>query len=140
MPMTDRAILDGARLRALTIIERRSPTEAEPSLSIGVEGGLDPLPSDSHRYVLKTWAAATDGTQWGFGAGGAIVLPDSITRQVLDGRELGHVIDEIARAAVRGTRGAWGVLTLDLIGRQDSFRSAILAALAPFYNAALYRS
>jgi non-canonical (house-cleaning) NTP pyrophosphatase len=80
-----------------------------------------------------------DGTRWGFGAGGAIVLPDAMTRQVLNGRELGDVVDEVAGVAVRGTRGAWGVLTLDLIGRQDSFRSAILAALAPFYSPAIYQ-
>jgi non-canonical (house-cleaning) NTP pyrophosphatase len=60
--------------------------------------------------------------------------------RALEGRELGDVIDELAGTAVRGTRGAWGVLTLDLIGRQDSFRSAILAALAPFYNPALSQS
>jgi non-canonical (house-cleaning) NTP pyrophosphatase len=89
---------------------------------------------------LKTWAAATDGMRWGFGAGGASVLPDAMARQVLNGRELGDVVDEVAGAAVRGTRGAWGVLTLDLIGRQDSFRSAILAALAPFYNPAIYQA
>ena len=68
----------------------------------------------------------------------AIVLPESIARQVVDGRELGDVIDEVARQAVRGTAGAWGVLTRDLIGRGDSFRSAVLAALAPFYNPAQY--
>ena len=67
------------------------------------------------------------------------MLPDRITRDVLDGEELGDVIDRVAAAAVRSTRGAWGVLTLDLIGRQDSFRSAILAALAPFYNPTLYQ-
>ncbi len=140
MPMTDRAICDGARLRAQTLQERASGiVGAEPSLSIGLEGGLDPLPTDSGRYVLKTWAAATDGVGWGFGGGGAILLPDDVTRRVLDGHELGDVIDQVARAAVRGTRGAWGVLSLDLIGRQDSFRSAVLAALAPFYNPTLYR-
>jgi inosine/xanthosine triphosphatase len=139
MPMTDRAILAGARLRAQTLIDRSSPTR-DAQLSIGVEGGLDPLPSDGTHYVLKTWAAATDGTRWGFGAGGAIVLPEAMTRLVLGGRELGDVIDEVAGTPVRGTRGAWGVLTLDLIGRQDSFRSAILAALAPFYNPTLYQS
>ena len=41
--------------------------------------------------------------------------------EVLDGRELGDVIDELARARVRGTRGAWGVLTLDLIACQTLF-------------------
>jgi non-canonical (house-cleaning) NTP pyrophosphatase len=104
------------------------------------EGGLDPLASHGHHYVLKTWAAVTDGTRWGFGAGGAIVLPDAIAREVLEGLELGDVIDERAGTTVRGTRGAWGVLTLDLVGRQDSFRSAILAAVAPFYNPALYQA
>jgi inosine/xanthosine triphosphatase len=139
MPMTDRAILDGARLRAQTLIDRSSPTR-DVQLTIGVEGGLDPLPINGGGYVLKTWAAVTDGTRWGYGAGGAILLPDHITRQVLAGRELGDVIDEVAGAAVRGTRGAWGVLTRDLVGRQDSFTAAILAALAPFYNPALYQS
>jgi inosine/xanthosine triphosphatase len=140
MPMTERATLDGARFRARTVIDRTPlASMGEARLAIGVEGGLDPLPGDGGRHALKTWAAVTDGTRWGFGAGGAIVLPDSVTRDVLDGRELGDVIDKMAGAAVRGTRGAWGVLTLDLIGRQDSFRSAILAALAPFYNPALYR-
>ena len=139
MPMTELGILDGARLRAKTLIER-VPTVggAECRLAVGLEGGLDLLPGDRERYVLKTWAAVTDGTLWGFGAGGAIAVPDAIAREVLNGRELGDVIDEVAGTAVRGTRGAWGVLTCDLIGRQDSFKSAILAALAPFYNPALY--
>ncbi|SRR6266851_9283111 len=139
MPMTERAILEGAHVRAQTLIERRPTTDAQRLLAIGVEGGLDALPGACDRYVLKTWAAVTDGMRWGFGGGGAIVLPEAIAREVLNGRELGDVIDEVAHAAVRGTRGAWGVLTLDLIGRQDSFKFAILAALAPFYNLALYQ-
>ncbi|MGH2437311.1 MAG: DUF84 family protein [bacterium] len=142
MPMTESAILDGARLRAQALIDRTSSTpDTQLRLAIGVEGGLDPLPSNGgDRYVLKSWAAVTDGARWGFGGGGAIVLPDPITREVLSGRELGDVIDELAGVAVRGTRGAWGVLTRDLVGRQDSFKSAILAALAPFYNPDLYQT
>ena len=139
MPRTDRAIFDGARLRAKTLIDRAVVAgKTEMPLAIGLEGGLDPLPGDSGRFVLKTWAAVTDGTRWGYGSGGAIVLPESIARQVVDGRELGDVIDEVARRAVRGTGGGWGVLTRDLIGRGDSFRSALLAALAPFYNSSVY--
>jgi inosine/xanthosine triphosphatase len=141
MPMTERAILEGARIRAQTLIHRTRTTGcAQSLLAIGVEGGSDPLASHGDHYVLKTWAAVTDRTRWGFGAGGAIVLPDAIAREVLKGRELGDLIDELAGTTVRGTRGAWGVLTLDLVGRQDSFRSAILAAVAPFYNPALYQA
>jgi non-canonical (house-cleaning) NTP pyrophosphatase len=139
MPMTDLAILDGARLRAQALVDRTvSSDDAEIPLALGLEGGLDPLPGDSHRFVLKTWAAATDGRRWGYGSGGAILLPASITRQVLEGRELGDVIDEVASKKVRNTNGAWGVLTLDMIARSDSFKFGLLAALAPFYNPALY--
>jgi non-canonical (house-cleaning) NTP pyrophosphatase len=67
---------DGARLGAQTLIDRASPAQ-RPYLTIGLEGGLDPLPSRDGRYASKTWAAATDGTRWGFGAGGAIVLPEN---------------------------------------------------------------
>jgi non-canonical (house-cleaning) NTP pyrophosphatase len=51
---------------------------------------------------------------------------------------LGEVIDEVAGKTVRNANGAWGVLTLDLIARSDSFTFGLLAALAPFYNFALY--
>jgi inosine/xanthosine triphosphatase len=141
MPMTDRAILEGARLRARTLIGRMSRADpAQEVFAVGVEGGLDPLAGDPGRYVLRSWAAVTDGTRWGVGGGGAILVPAAIAEAVLGGRELGDVIDEVAGTAVRGTRGAWGVLSLDLIDRQASFRAAILSAFAPFYNPRLYQA
>src|SRR5260370_33065626 len=72
MPMTERAILEGAHVRAQTLIERTPTTgDAQPLLAIGVEGGLDALPGAGDCYVLKTWAAVTDGRRWGCGGGGA---------------------------------------------------------------------
>ena len=131
MPMTDKETLDGARLRASTAAHSVQP----PFIAIGLEGGLsaDPL------VTLTSWAAATDGKRWGYGAGGRIVLPDAVMTQVRTGRELGDVIDELAGAQIRGTRGAWGWLTRDLVGRRQALLTAVLAALAPFYNSQLYQ-
>jgi inosine/xanthosine triphosphatase len=131
MPMTDKETLDGARLRAATAARSIQP----PFVAIGLEGGIseDPL------ATLTSWAAATDGQRWGYGAGGRIVLPDAVMTQVRAGRELGDVIDEMAGAQIRGTRGAWGWLTRDLVGRRQALLIAALAALAPFYNRDLYR-
>ena len=131
MPMTDRHTLEGARLRAQTATKGLTP----PFLAIGLEGGL----SSDPMLTLTSWAAATDGSRWGYGAGGRIVLPDRVVEQVKAGRELGDVIDELAGAGIRGTRGAWGWLTKDLVGRKNALLTATLAALAPFYNAELYR-
>ena len=130
MPMSDRETLDGARARASAAARSAVP----PFLAIGLEGGLSSEPLET----LTSWAVATDGVRWGYGSGGRIVLPDAIARQVRDGRELGDVIDEAAGEAIRGTRGAWGLLTLDVVGRRDAFITATIAALAPFYNQAMY--
>ena len=131
MPMTDRETIDGAKLRAQSATRGLTP----PFLSIGLEGGLSAEPLTT----LTSWAAATDGTRWGYGAGGRIVLPDAVMAQVQAGRELGDVIDEMAGASIRSTRGAWGWLTKDLVGRKNALLTATLAALAPFYNPELYR-
>jgi non-canonical (house-cleaning) NTP pyrophosphatase len=39
---------------------------------------------------------------------------------------------------VRSRQGAWGVLTRGLLTRSVSFETALVAALAPFYNARVY--
>ena len=130
MPMSDRETLDGARARAAAAAK----TATAPFLAIGLEGGLSVEPL----VTLTSWVAVTDGTRWGFGSGGRIVLPDAIAQQVRAGRELGDVIDEMAGANIRGTRGAWGWLTRDLIGRRQALLTATLAAMAPFYNSKLY--
>jgi len=130
MPMTDRETLEGARARA----EAAARTLTPPFVAIGLEGGLsaDPL------VTLTSWAAATDGERWGYGAGGRIVLPDAVLQQVQAGRELGDVIDAMAGKGTRSTRGAWGWLTRDLVGRRHALITATLAALAPFYNRGTY--
>lgn len=143
MPMTERAVVAGARARAEALLERARAAKNGPiGLAVGVEGGLERLQHGESRgdsqWTLRTWAVVTDGTIWGYGGGGAILLPDALAREVLAGRELGDVVDHIVGAPVRGTRGAWGILTRDLIDRRDAFRSAVIAALAPFYNQALY--
>lgn len=139
MPLTDAEILGGARRRATALTRARAFVPGE-TLAVGVEGGLHPIVlGETTTYTLQTWAAVTDGARWGVGAGGSIALPDAIAQRVLRGEELGEVIDELTGESVRGTRGAWGVLTRDLVGRRDAFRLAVTAALAPFYNAAAYR-
>lgn len=140
MPMSECEIVEGARRRARALVETEHFVAGE-TFSVGLEGGLSALDIDgSDVWTLQTWAAVSDGAEWGYGAGGAIVLPAALARRVVAGDELGDVIDGIVGAPTRGTRGAWGVLTRDLAGRRDAFRLAVLAAFAPFYNPRLYRA
>lgn len=136
MPMSLSEVVAGARARATALLSR--PRAEAPAYAVGLEGGLHPLPDSSQDWTLHTWAAVTDGRRWGFGAGPALLLPRAVGLRVLAGEELGDVVDAMAGTPVRGTRGAWGLLTRDLIGRRDAFRLAVLAAFAPFYHPAPY--
>jgi inosine/xanthosine triphosphatase len=141
MPMSETEILGGAVARARALISGvPRQMEDDEVFYIGLEGGLDSvgLSDGSVMVALKSWAAVTDGTRWNYGGGGAIAVPEALVQEVHDGRELGDIVDALVGSPVRGTRGAWGVLTRDLITRRDSFRLAVINAFAPFVNPGLY--
>jgi inosine/xanthosine triphosphatase len=138
MPLTEAEIVAGARSRAVALAEDAAFVPGQ-CFAVGLEGGLNPVQVDGQLvWMLQAWAAVTDGSAWGYGAGGAVIVPSVVAERVIAGEELGDVIDGLAGAPTRGTRGAWGVLTLDLVGRRDAFRLAVLAAFAPFFNPSAY--
>jgi inosine/xanthosine triphosphatase len=149
MPLTDWELMQGARERAIAVSELLKKQKLEADLYVGLEGGFHSISIDGEWHTfLRGWAYVTDGlpdsesgrAHGSFGATPSISVPDTIKRTVIEGkRELGLVIDEVAGARdVRSRQGAWGVLSRDLITRSLSFELALIAAFAPFYNAALY--
>ena len=92
------------------VLTPHSPGRRRDRTSIrrGLEGGLHPVAVGGTReWALSSWAAVTDGTAWGYGGGGNLIVPAPIVEEVLAGRELGDVIDRIAGDGTRSTRGAW---------------------------------
>jgi len=69
-----------------------------------------------------------------------VLLPDALAKRVVDdGVELSNAIDAFAGGhGIRDAQGAWGVLTRNIITRQDAFRVAVINAFAPFFNRAIY--
>jgi len=142
MPLSLPELLDGARLRAEHALAVVRSEGLHASLGVGLEGGLEVRETNGRRQAfLMSWAYATDGQRGAHGCGGAVELPSSLVEAVVDrGVELGEAIDAFAREHdVRSRQGAWGVLTDGMIERAGSFETALLAALAPFYNAEGYR-
>jgi len=138
-PRSRAELMAGARGRCEALVA--SGTDAV--YFVGLEGGLDLADENGRRLVfLESWAFVCDAGGRGFyGRSGSILLPEALAAEVLDrGAELSHAIE--AYAGVRGVRdsqGAWGVLTKNLIDRQESFRVAVICAFAPFFNADLYQ-
>ena len=140
MPLTDWELMIGARQRAQAVRKILLEQKLSADLYVGLEGGFHSISLEGEwRTFLRGWAFVTDGERGCFGMSPSIEVPDSIVKDVVAGRELGIVIDEVAGMRdVRSKQGAWGVLSRDLLTRSDSFEAALLAAFAPFYNAKLY--
>ena len=142
-PLSRSEIMTGAKNRADALASRARSEDKPWKFFVGLEGGLDVVPRDGIRMAfLENWAYVRDSADRGaYGQSGSVLLPEALTRQVVDnGVELGLAIDEFAGGhGIRDAQGAWGVLTKNLITRQDAFRVAIVNAFAPFFNNALYQ-
>ena len=141
MPLNDWQLMSGARTRALAVRDILIEQKLEADLYVGLEGGFHSISLEGEwRTFLRGWAFVTDGERSSFGMSPSIEVPENIVKQVIQGkRELGIVIDDVAGARdVRSKQGAWGVLSRDLLTRSMSFEAALIAAFAPFYNAAFY--
>ena len=140
MPKTLKELATGARNRALNLAK----VVPNASFFVGLEGGFFQLvgpPEKTVHTFLQGWVYIWNGTRGAWGASYAAPVPDALARAVYrENRELGHVIDAFSgRRHVRDNEGAFGVFTLDILTRADSFEKALLSALAPFYNPDTYR-
>jgi inosine/xanthosine triphosphatase len=142
-PLSREELMRGARQRAEALATRLAASEEPANFYVGLEGGLDVVVEQGKRLVfLESWAYVTDGARGHFGCSGSIEIPEALAEEVvIRGTELSAAIDEFAgHAGIRDAQGAWGVLSGNLISRQESFRVAVVAAFAPFYNCQLYQA
>jgi inosine/xanthosine triphosphatase len=130
MPLTLDETIRGAKNRAANAFRRSAD---EQVISIGVEGGLFIM--DGVTY-LQSWSCAFNGVAFHLGSSGAIALPKQLSDAVIEeGMELSAAIDRFSSLSdVRSKQGTYGILTDDLVTREDSFELATLFALMPFFN------
>lgn len=142
-PLSRAEVMSGAKHRAQELATRARCENLPWRFFVGLEGGVEVVFRDGQRLVfLENWAYVADRSGCGaYGQSGSVSLPDALARQVVDeGVELGLAIDAFAGGhGIRDAQGAWGVLTRNLITRQDAFRVAVINAFAPFFNTPLYR-
>jgi inosine/xanthosine triphosphatase len=116
MPMSDHETRLGAMNRARAVLA----ADPEVTFGIGLEGGVSML---DEQMFLVNWGAAADRSGRIITAGGArIVLPDALSRGILDGRELGDVVDDyVHQKNVHQHGGTIGILTDGRVTRSDMF-------------------
>jgi inosine/xanthosine triphosphatase len=141
-PSSRSELMAGARFRAEALVKLARERSEPWKYFVGLEGGLDVVEENGKRlFFLQSWAYVTDGTSRGtYGQSGAVQMPEALAAEVIErGTELSVAIDAYAgEQGIRDAQGAWGVLTQNLITREESFRVAVVSAFAPFFNAGLY--
>jgi inosine/xanthosine triphosphatase len=140
-PTSCEELMRGARQRVQALVETARETRKTWRYFVGLEGGLEVLQDDrSRRVFLESWAYVSDGIVGFYGRSGGIELPEELAHEVLErGFDLSDAVDRYAGAVgIRDGQGAWGVLSGDLIQRDESFRVAVITAFAPLYNAKMY--
>jgi inosine/xanthosine triphosphatase len=141
-PLSRAELMAGAFKRAESLVGIARQRKESWKYFVGLEGGLGVIEENGARRVfLENWAYVTDGSGRGsYGQSGAVLLPEALVTRVVDeGVELAEAVDAFAGGrGIRDEQGAWGVLTRNVITRQDAFRTSVINAFAPFFNAAIY--
>jgi inosine/xanthosine triphosphatase len=132
MPVGDDIILTGARNRAIAAREK-----LDADFGVGLEGGVHPDPAG---LLLMGWVVVVDRNgREGVGGTARLPLPKALAQQVLTGRELGPLMDELlGQENVKQKGGAVGALTAGLVLRSETFAVAVAYALGPFVATDFY--
>ncbi|MHA1681890.1 MAG: DUF84 family protein [Promethearchaeota archaeon] len=116
--------------KSLHIVAGKDP--GNNTFGVGIEGGIVHFMG---RWYITAYIHVLRDSGTGHGAWTSFFeCPDSIADKILDGRELGPLIDEIRelrRWTWRG--GAFGTLTAETYTREDALMAGVILAVAPFF-------
>lgn len=131
-PMSEEETLQGA-LNRVQYAKQQYP---EANFWVGLEGGVAPEGDELSAFA---WVVVQDHEQLGRSRSGSFYLPQAVQRLVQQGVELGEANDRVfGHQNSKQKGGAIGILTHNALGRKELYEQAVLLALVPFRNKALY--
>ncbi|MCI0515137.1 inosine/xanthosine triphosphatase [candidate division KSB1 bacterium] len=131
-PKTSAETLAGARNR----VQNARKVKPLADFWVGIEGGVDELEDELAAFA---WIVVESAEMTGRSRTGTFFLPRKITELIHQGKELGEADDIVFNQQnSKQKNGAIGLLTRNVVTRFILYRHAIILALVPFRNAALY--
>jgi inosine/xanthosine triphosphatase len=133
-PFSDTETLMGA-INRVGYIQENFP---EAAFWIGIEGGIQF--DDNSQMSAFAWIVIKNSELMGKARSGTFFLPPRVARLVKSGLELGEADDLVFdQKNSKQNNGAIGLLTGDILTRTSLYEHAVLLALIPFLNPALYK-
>lgn len=118
-PLSDKETKEGALNRA-----RGALQHPKCNIGIGLEGGVDKLES---QWFVCNWGALvdTDGIEI-VSSGARFLLPTAVSDELVKGKELGTVMDELAgKKNIGQSEGAVGIFTNGLVTRSEMYEHLV---------------
>ena len=141
-PMNEQETLLGAKNRvAFCLAQNDNKHLPQPiDYAIAIEGGVDNYLDGPAAFAYV--AIARDGSdRMAIGKSAQLPLPETVYKALVDGQELGDVIDNVFQTHnAKQKTGAMGLFTNNLVTRQSTYEQALILALAKIVNAPLYES
>ncbi len=105
---------------------------------VGIEGGVEEM---GENLVAYAWIVILDDqNRMGKSKTATFFLPKSLSDLIKGGMELGAADDKVFdRQNSKEGSGAVGILTNGQVNRKEYYEQAIMLALIPFVNAAIYQ-
>jgi inosine/xanthosine triphosphatase len=131
-PLSDEETLRGALNRST----QAQAAHPQADYWIGIEGGIQPI---GQEMIAFAWIVVRSKEMIGKGRSGTFFLPPAVVTLIRQGRELGEADDVVFnRSNSKQDNGAVGLLTGNVIDRSQLYEQAMILALIPFKNKALY--
>lgn len=131
-PMSNEETFHGAKNR----VENAETNSPGADFYVGIEGGLDEI---EHGMESFAWIVCKSNGKYGKSRTATFFLPEEVAKLVRQGMELGKADDQVfQRENSKQQNGAVGILTHNVMTRTTYYTEAVILALIPFKNPALY--
>jgi inosine/xanthosine triphosphatase len=132
-PMNDAETLAGAFNRA----QGAARFIPQADYWVGIEGGIEE--TSEGELAAFAWVVVLSPEGMGRARSGAFILPRAVAELVREGKELGEADDLVFnRINSKQQSGSVGLLTGEVLTRIELYEQAVMLALIPFKNPALY--
>lgn len=117
----------------------KNASSEEFDLSVGIESGLLEVPHSITGYLDLQWCAIYDGEKTTLGVSAGFEYPPLVIEKVLEGMEVGDVMDEVTGVDKLGQKtGAVSHLSKGLLDRTGNTEQCVLMAMIPRMNEEFY--
>lgn len=127
----------GAKNRALKLLEIDQKEKTNAKYFVGIEGGI--IHQFNNWFAFGCMCIIDEDKNCGFGLSPHFELPNDVVQELLNGNELGSVMDKIQnQEKTKQKFGAIGYFTNGIMNRKELYIEGLKVAFVPFLHKNLF--